>query len=226
MDSSHRFFFAVTSLFRFAINLGFLERPLTVGFIWALCTGEWQLAMSMALFYELFWLDLFPAGTYIPPNSAASLLLGIGVAHYYGISAPTSLAVPMLLSLPAALVAAKLEHWQRRSQNAGYNRLIWWGRHLEENNTPGAVLFWSLVQLAVIHALFISVCLLVLIGTINLMALYIGHLPTVPGVGWPHLWFGAAIGGILSLRVPRSYLVFLLCLLCVMVILNIPWNFF
>lgn len=218
MGCPPRFFFALASLARFALNVGFFERPLAAGALWGLATGEWALAANVAIFFELFWLDLFPAGTYIPPNSVASMLLTIGVSHYFGIHEAPVLVIPMLISLPTALLFSKVEYWQRKMQNHGYNTLIQWGRKNADVNIPGEIILRSLIQLVVIHAIFFSICLLVLIGTINAMSYYIGHLPVVQSISWMHLWFIAGIGGAMSLRVRRSYVVFLICLLGVVLV--------
>ncbi|MFV0347535.1 MAG: PTS sugar transporter subunit IIC [Halodesulfovibrio sp.] len=218
MGDPPRFFFAFSSILRFALNLGFFERPLAAGLIWGLITGEWALAIHVSIFFELIWLDLFPAGTYIPPNAVAPMLLTLGISHYFNVQDAPTLAFPILVSLPAALLAARIEYRQRKMQNAGYNRIIHWGRKDAEDSVPGRVVVRSLVQSFVMHALFFCLCQLVLIVTIKGLSWYMGHLPAIPGIGWMHLWFAAGIGGVMSLRVRRSYVVFLLCLVCVVLI--------
>ncbi|UZP69125.1 PTS sugar transporter subunit IIC [Desulfovibrio mangrovi] len=218
MGSSPRFFFAFSSVLRFALNFGFLERPLAAGFLWGVATGEWALAIHVAIFFELIWLDLFPAGTYIPPNAVASMLLTLGVSRYFNIQDASLLAFPMLVSLPAALLASRIEYWQRKMQNAGYNRLIQWGRKDVEDSEPGRILFRSLLQSFVMHVAFFCLCQLVLIGTIRGLSWYLGHLPVINGVEWLHLWFVAGLGGVMSLRVRRSYFVFALGLVSIVLI--------
>jgi PTS system mannose-specific IIC component len=172
----------------------------------------------VSIFFELIWLDLFPAGTYIPPNAVAPMLLTLGVSSYFNIQDATMLALPILVSMPAALLASRIEYWQRKLQNAGYNRIIHWGRKDAEDSVPGRVLMQSLAQSFIMHILFFCVCQLVLILTIRGLSWYLGHLPAISGLGWMHLWFAAGIGGVMSLRVRRSYVVFLLCLVCVVLI--------
>jgi len=218
LGRSPRFFFALTTLLRFSVGLGFLERPLAVGVLWGLATGEWALAANCAVFFELFWLDLFPAGTYIPPNAVASMLLTLGVSHYFGVQQASLLVIPVLLSLPAAMLCSKVEYWQRRMQNEGYNKLMRWARRNEDTNEPGRLILRSLAQQVAMHTAFLSLCLLVLIGTIKVMYWYLGHLPSISGIQWSHLWFIGGIGGVMSLRVPRFYAVFLICLVCVVLL--------
>ena len=68
-----RFFFALFFLIRFAFNLGFVHRPLFAAALWALFTWQIQPALGAGIFFELLWLDLFPAGTFIPPQSLLAL---------------------------------------------------------------------------------------------------------------------------------------------------------
>ena len=41
--------------------------------LWALLTFRLQPALSAGIFFELLWLDLFPAGTFIPPHGLLAL---------------------------------------------------------------------------------------------------------------------------------------------------------
>lgn len=62
-------FFALLSLTRVAVDLGFVHRPIFAALLWAGLTFSLQPAMSAGIFFELLWLDLFPAGTFIPPHA-------------------------------------------------------------------------------------------------------------------------------------------------------------
>lgn len=189
-----------------------------MGFFWALVTGEWGVSLSMGVFFELFWLDLFPAGTYIPPNSAASMLLSLAAARYLGLTSPEYLVVPMAISLPAATLGAHVEYFQRQLQNRSYNAVINWGRKARPSlsfDTPGARIASALLQLFIFKVVFFLACLLVLIGVLNGLRVSLGHLPVATGLTWGHLWFAAALGGVLALRVRRSYAFFIATLLVV-----------
>ncbi len=149
------------------------------------------------------------------------MLLVLGVSRYFGIDQAALLAVPIMISLPAALLSAKVEYWQRRMQASGYNRIIRWGRKGEESDAAGRVILLSLFQILALHVVFLCACLLVLIGTIWAMSWYLGHLPVINGVTWLHLWFVAGIGGIMSLRVRRSYVLFLAILASATLLLSL-----
>ena len=225
MGCSHSFFFALVTLCRFALNLGFMERPLFIGAIWGGLTGDWTTTLSLTIFFELLWLDLFPVGTYIPPNAGFSLLLTLACSKYFNITSPALLAVPAALSLPAAMVGARFEAVQRRSFNRNYNKLILWARkpkeergffsNLPDRHSPGSHIAKGLLHTVVIHMLLFSVYLLVLIGTIRLISNISGHLPVIPGVTWVHFWCVGVIGCILSLRVRRTWILFAIACFCV-----------
>lgn len=217
MVCTHRFFFALLTLCRFAVNLGFFERPLFVGFLWGMLTGEWTVSLYLSIFFELLWLDLFPVGTYIPPNAIFPLLLTLCASRYFSVNSPELLVIPLAISLPAAMLGAQIESFQRRSRNRSYNRLIRWGRSavdarllrtFPERNSPGVLITVSLLQIFLLHFIFFSAYMLVLIGTIRLISAHSGHLPVVYGVTWVHIWLVGIIGCVLSLRLPRSWVVF------------------
>lgn len=206
---TRRFFFALFALLRYEVNLGFLERPLSVGFVWGAITGEWQMALSLAVFHELLWLDLFPAGTYIPPNGVLSLLLCLVVAGRFNLSSPDLLAVPLLLVLPAALCGAQLEYLLRKRENRQYNAILHWGRQPAMDQTlPSGIVRSSLLWHGLAQFCMFVAWSLVLDVTIRVFAAAFGYIPRVNGVLWGHLWFVAGLGGLLALRIRRAYVVF------------------
>jgi PTS system mannose-specific IIC component len=165
----------------------------------------------VALFYELLWLDLIPAGTYIPPNGLLATLLVFGMSRFFDLHSASELLVPIFLTLPFAHFAAMVEHRQRRLQDGGYNGLLRWARraHLESSvSRPEQLVLRSLSQIVMFNFfLFIA-------AQACLFALYYGlqswlspsalRLP----VTWPHLWFLAGLGGIVGLRLKKSIAAF------------------
>ncbi len=99
-----------------------------VGLLWGAMTGQWELALKLAVFFELIWLDLLPVGTCIVPNGTAPMLLCLAAGESFGLQSAEEMALPMLLSLPAACMSAKLEHIQRWRQDRVYNKALSWGR--------------------------------------------------------------------------------------------------
>lgn len=208
---------------RFAVNLGILERPLTQGLLWGLVTGDMSTALGIALFFELFWLDQIPVGTYIPPNSLLSMFLALSLAQYFHLDTPGLLVYPLVCAIPMALVASRLEYLQRRWQDAGHNSLLHWQRasgKLEHSLQPERLVLVSLLQQFMMYFALFILGLLSLLALLHfLQAPEVRKMLTLP-LSWMHIWFLAAIGGVLALRTKQSYGILalgvgLVALLCV-----------
>ena len=197
-----------------------LDRPLAAGFLWGAVTGDWATSLGVAVFFELFWLDLFHVGTYIPPNSLLGVYLVLGVSQYFHLSAPGQILVPLALSLPLALVGARLEAVHRVWQDAGYNALLNWTRRGATRLavTPGRILVNSLaITLGSQLGLFALGVLAMAAFTHAAQQLpEFSSLKTT--VMWGHLWFVAAAGGLLALRIKKSYVVLVVALVLTVVV--------
>ncbi|MFK4765004.1 PTS sugar transporter subunit IIC [Desulfobaculum sp. SPO524] len=203
----------MSSLGRFAVTVGILERPMVQGLIWGIVTGDMTLALSVSAFFELFWLDLIPAGTFIPPNAAAANLAALTLVHFFGFSTPAEVVFPLLFSLPLGWIAARVEYLHRNFQNASYNSLqAQVGLSASPGDyAPGRLVRRSIMQMGVLSFAFFEASVLVLIVIVNffLMRGFL-HLPA-DAVTWGHLWIAASIGPLLSLRSAKAYaLIFVL----------------
>ncbi|MBU1000896.1 MAG: PTS sugar transporter subunit IIC [Proteobacteria bacterium] len=198
--------FTLFSFLRFSLNLGIVERPLVQGLVWGLLTGNVTLAVSVALVFELFWLDLIPAGTFIPPNAAAGNLAAQCLVTVFGFSDPARIVFPILLALPLAWIASRLEQTHRHWQDHGYNVLQGWLRlDSKADYTPGLLLRRAMIQAASVYFLFFLLAVSLLVA---LTSWLLGHgllHPPLDMFSWGHLWIGATLGGLLALRVPGSY---------------------
>ncbi len=176
----------------------------------------------MAIFYELFWLDLIPAGSYVPPNSSISTLIALALVNYFGLSLPSQLVWPLLMSIPMALIARELEAYQRRLQNGSYNALLRWARSATSTeHLPEKLIYFSVLQLLVMNFVLFSFGLLALIGCYTILQ---DHLPAdylVFPFSWGWLWILAAVGGLLSLRIRPAYVT-----LCIAIGLFVVLSFF
>ncbi|WP_231895557.1 hypothetical protein [Halodesulfovibrio spirochaetisodalis] len=197
---------------------------MAIGFFWAVITGEWELALPAAIFFELFWLDLFPVGTYIPPNGAAALVATLATASFFSLEFPSQLVVPMVLAMPAALLSPYLEQTLRQRHNAHHNRLLALANpesHSDEQHFVDKVITKALLQTLCVNFIFFFLYLLVLISTISFAYEIYGGIIECSGVSWSYLWFFAALGGVLSLRVRHAYYSFFFFLFAVVVITNL-----
>ncbi len=190
--------------------MGLLERPAAIGLLWGLVTGHIELGLGIGLFYELLWLDLFHAGTYIPPNSAASTLASLCLAEIWGLTTPPGMLLPLIAGLPLGLIGSKLEHFQRVWQNSAYNSLLQWARRSHQLEEPTDrhlqyVVIRSLLQNAILSFLFLASSLTIIWAALTPLRAPESFRMLDIEMGWAHIWFCALIGGVLALRVKRAY---------------------
>lgn len=167
------------------------------------------LPLALALFYELFWLDLFAAGTYVPPNALFPLLTVLTLAGAQPDPTAATLIGPVLLTLPLARLGSHLEERHRVWQAAGYDRVLAQHRTLV---SPEGAAAWaiglSLLQLFTLYfCVFFGVTYLCLLAA-DIVTVWQKSPPAVAGASWAVLWGIGAIGGLLALRIRRAYLAF------------------
>lgn len=198
--------FVLFSQLRTACNLGIMERPLAMGFVWGLITGDMTLALSVAVCFELFWLDLIPAGTFVTPNAAAATLAALALTHFFGLTTAPEAVFAILFCLPLGWLGSRLEQWQRTWQNASYNRLLQGIRasHPMEY-APAGLILRSMVQMGVVNFVFFCAALLALISLFGLITSHAPHGLPADFMNWGHLWLAASLGGFMALRTVRAF---------------------
>lgn len=203
-------FLCVFSLFRFALNLGFLDRPLIIGMVWAAVTGQWETAVPTALFFELFYLDLFPIGTYIPPHGPFAVLAALVMMRIFQISQPSLAALLIFASMPAAMLGSRLEQRHRQWQNLGYTRMLQSTRPGQERTVSAVRLVRNaLAQTCVIQAAGFLLVMALLVPLVDWLLLHLRARVLMTPMTWSHLWMLGTVGALLSLRLRRIYTVFL-----------------
>ncbi|MFP4479596.1 MAG: PTS sugar transporter subunit IIC [Desulfohalobiaceae bacterium] len=198
-----RFFFGLLSLCRFAFNPGFWDLPLAVGLFFGYISGDWATSLGVAIFFELFWLDAFPAGTYVPPHRILATFLSLTLALALEFQDPGQIILLLLPSVLLAKLGSKLEIWQRMQQNASYNQLLQWARQESDRFQPEILVKKGLLQLAVANALLYVLSFLACYYLLQ-MALGFWTLE-LQGLAWEQIWSLGLLGPILSLRNKRAY---------------------
>ncbi len=164
----------------------------------------------MAIFFELYWLDILPMGIAIPPLSSLAFLLSVGVAVCFNISTPDYLVLPMVLAMAFAYLGSLVEYRSRVRFNARMEELEHWSA--EGNPTHDIT---AKIAVKALMANFVSkfalFCISFAIITVILKILQnvYGTLPRLEGLNWHVLLIIAAIGGLLALRVKHAFLSFL-----------------
>jgi PTS system mannose-specific IIC component len=190
-------------LTRVAIDLGFIHRPLFAALLWAGLSFNLQPALSAGIFFELLWLDLFPAGTYIPPQALFSLAATLTILACLPDADMRTTVLVVITTLPLAYLGAWIEQIYRKRQNAGYNQLLIWNR---KGNTgifaPHRLTARALVEFFLLNFFLFWLCLVPLLIGLKAVRPWIagGPQPT-----WTMLWIAACAGAILALRVRKAY---------------------
>jgi PTS system mannose-specific IIC component len=210
LDSDGVFFFVLFSLARFGLNLGFLDRPVVIGLFWSALTGQWAVAIPVALFYELFYLDLFPLGTFIPPHAPFALLVTLALTNIFDLSQPSLVFVVLCLSMPAAWLGSKLEGRHRQWQNLSYTRMLQSTRPGQEHIASATGLARNaLIQVCIIQGLAFILVMTLLTPIAEWVLLQVRTPVLDLPVGWPHIWMLGALGALLSFRTRKIYAAFL-----------------
>ncbi|NDV19196.1 hypothetical protein GO013_07155 [Pseudodesulfovibrio sp. JC047] len=219
-----RFFFALFSLFRNALSIGFLERPLVLGFFWGLWSGDLTTSLYIAIFFELLWLDLLPVGTFIPPHLTAASFAALSLTTYFGLEHPARIMGVLFASMPLAWLGTKVEMIIRDQEQVSYNQLLNWTRNPEKSNVPGTLIMKSMVRSFLYSGLsFLAAILLIKYCLQFIFSVYPGFLSSID-VTWTHLWVAASLGGLMALRVKRAYAI-LMVGMCLFV-LFLVWSSF
>lgn len=204
-----RFFFALFSLTRFAVNVAFIDRPIVVGLLWGLITGDPFTALGIAVFFELFVLDLFPAGTFFPPNILMPMIWVYSLVQAIPLAGVASISVLVLLSLPLLWVGGWVEHKHRLWQDRGYTELLAACQNeADMGRVAEKAVYRSLVQLAVANALVFLAAGSIWYLVYAVLANSMGHIPVLHILSWDFLCAVAALGAILAIRTKPGYAVF------------------
>ena len=197
--------FGLSCIFRFSCYPGFLERPITVALIWGACSADWETALPLGIFFELFWMDLIGAGTYIPPNSNLPLLLCLFISSVFtppGAALTSPPLVAIILSIPLAFLATGLEQRHRVRLNSLHEH---WVEDRQMDRPIGtAEIALAILRLCLLEMLLFTGLGLILYWLFKLAVSFSGHFPVSENLGWPALWLTAVLGGLLSLRTRRA----------------------
>ena len=178
-----------------------------MGFFWGLFTGDWATSLGICLFFELLWLDIFPAGTIIPPHSLAPALACLCLAHRLDASNPALAAVVILATLPLGRLFAQLERYHRQAQDDSFERLLKWAKEPTGHAGPMALTVRSMLCMVPLNAALFAVVLCVLLVVLGIALPVLTPALMKIDLAWPHLWVVGSIGAVLSLRHRPAYLV-------------------
>ncbi|MCJ2163911.1 hypothetical protein MRX56_05040 [Pseudodesulfovibrio sp. S3-i] len=178
-----------------------------VGFFWGIFTGEYSTSLSIAIFFELFWLDMIPAGTFIPPQLTAATFAALSLTTFFGLENPAKIMGIVFASMPLAWLGTKLEGWLRDRERAGYNTLLNWARNPESSHVPSRLILQSLGRTLIMGWVTFFISILLLKQFFQFIFSMYPELFTSINVTWVHLWMAATLGGVMALRLKRAYVI-------------------
>ena len=213
-----RFFFVLTSLARIVFTVGIIERPLVVALVAGWLTGRWDVALPLAIFLELFWLDIIRLGTIAPPSGSISFFLLLPTVLLLDIEAPRQLPLPLMLCVPCAYAVSRLERALRGKANEDIGPVTRWCAGAG-GTSPQRVVWRSVTRQIVGNGLLFILCFYPIYGLLALMQHHVG-LPEAPGLSWNVLYGVGLMGAVLALRTRRAYAV-LGCALTAMLVIHL-----
>lgn len=199
------FFVCVFPLFRFAFRLEFLDRPLVLAACWSLFfPNSANLAFFIGIFYELFWIDVFFVGTYIPPQASLAMLITLAIVKGLHLVSPAQIGVLIFLTLPFAHLGSLAESQVRKWNNRFLAPLLYALRSREEKQFQVQRAVWQGIA-----ALIICNCSVFFVGFFTCFALFqflqtFFFLSDLP-LSWTILWFTASVSAILAIRIRAGY---------------------
>ncbi|MDR2050339.1 MAG: hypothetical protein LBQ63_00985 [Deltaproteobacteria bacterium] len=237
---AHPAVFALCGLFFLLLRLGYhcfglilCRHPLTAGIVLWLLTQDNNLLLA-AFFFELFWLDLFHAGTYVPPDSLFAYLVFAPLLLYFNLRGTENFAFALPLCLPLAPLSARMEEFLRRRQISFYhqiNRAI--DRSLgslehspeqgEEAGTAGSsgrepvadsmknIIRLGMCQVLLLGAGFYAASALGAWVLANLLLKNLAGIHNLSWCNWGVLLCLASLGGLMALRIPAAMVCFVAC---------------
>ncbi len=152
----------------------------------------------MAFFFELFWLDTIPVGTFIPPVALFSTIGSLSLIHVLGIHLPCEAFVAMLVTVPFATLIAWIETKQRLWHNREFNMLVLATRRGNAKLfAPQKFIGKGIVGSFLLQA---TTCFLILIPLEILLDKGLVYQGLYAWCSWPMLWLLGSLGGVLSMR--------------------------
>lgn len=168
-------------------------------------TDRWDVAMPLAVFLELFWLDVIRLGAIAPPSGALSFLLLFSSVLLCDVQTPVQLPLPLLLCVPCAYAVSLLERRLRERTNASIEPVTAWCAG-EGGLSPAGAIMRGLLRQIVTNAVLFLIAFALVLGTLFGVREWMG-LPSAPNLSWNILYGLGLLGAVLALRTRRAYAV-------------------
>ena len=177
-----------------------------------LAVDQWEIGLPLGILFELFWLDVLPLGSVVPPYGTLSFLLLFPVALLYGWRQPDTLLLPIVFSMLCASGASRLEQYQRELLNGVSDRVQRWCTGAGGMPPARAILCGVLIRAGAQYGLYM-LCFLMLTALGPLLART--GAQWFPSARWAVFYAAALTGSVLGLRIRGTYVILLASLIIV-----------
>lgn len=137
---------------------------------------------------------------------AASTLAALTLVEVYHFTAPPLAVLAIIACLPLAWLGTRIEAMERERQNKSYNELLRSSRGGMDAFSPGGLVRKGFVRMAVINWLFFLASSITLVWIAGSVLPFLQRYVVLLPVKWWHVWFGASLGGLLSIRFRPGYI--------------------
>ena len=176
-------------------------------------------ALPLAVFFELFWLDLFPVGSYIPPFPAFPFLVILSVGAMFPAMPMPVLLTLLLATLPLAHAGAGIEKLVRERNACTCFSQLAHGRGVQCKCLTWRFIFRIIWRNSL---LFLGIFLLAIALYLPLVVILDGQLTHISSIpqsnGWAIALLCATPGAILALRRKENIRFFVVCAMTISVI--------
>lgn len=150
-----------------------ISRPVVVATAVGFALHDLPTALVMGSIIEILWADHLPIGVYIPPNDSVMAVVATGstilAGEEIGSVSKEMIAFSILLFLPLAFLAQKLDQWIVATNSTLSDRAVRSAAEGRPEGITGSIRI-SLVKTLTLYTLFIF--LFLLIGDVILVKVY------------------------------------------------------
>lgn len=167
-------------------------------------TGAWAQLVPLGIILELFWLDVVPLGSIVPPLNVFSFWLMVPLCLHFSWIQPAPMLFPLMLAVLCAYGGAWLERWLRVYRNTSLGQVHRWTAQTAQGCPPAQAVYQSVRQRFFLQLFFFFLCYITILEfTASLQARDL--LLHLDALTWPIMYAVSALGALLALRTRRAY---------------------
>ncbi|WP_234970926.1 PTS sugar transporter subunit IIC [Desulfonauticus submarinus] len=200
--------------------MGFFERPLVLSFFWSLVFKDNLPYLNIGIFFELFWLDLFPVGTFVPPQHIVSTIISLFIVYTFKVKSLNHILFIIIMANLFSYFWDWFEVKTRQWNNYIYNKILKSLKLRSEINMSNIILS-SIGKMFIMNFIIFFVVLIFSFYIYEYISFYI---PQTKILTWNVLFIISLVGAVLGLRLQKLYIVLSLGIMFILFCYLIVWN--